>query len=203
MGNNFLETTMQSFIYVLRHIYMCSNTYGVFMGKKTTTLTLDEETVEKAKKMNINISELTETVLKGFTFEPSEVEEKALKSEYKQLFAAILPILKRQNIIICVGNLWSDVMYPPNAAGEERKTYECLSRISLSANGRFYLDNFDEEIDLEKTDDNDIIFQSPKQILSNLIKSIDDRKERRKEEIKEIEMVKRIVEALYPTFAKK
>ncbi len=169
------------------------------MGKKTTTLTLDSETVEKAKKMNINISELAETVLKGFTFEPNEAEEKALREKYKELFLAITPILKQQKISVCVGNLWGNAT-TTDSKGIKTTNYELFDEVYLTSEGDLYSDAF--EADLSEDDEN-IKLLHPQEILANLIRAIDARKERRKEEIKEIEMVKRIVEALYPTFAKK
>lgn len=178
---------------------MCSNTYGVFMGKKTTTLTLDEETVEKAKKLNINISELTETVLKGFTFEPTDLEEKIVTEKYKELFAAISKILEQQGASVAVGLLFGNTTRT-NPDGSNSTNYECLGDVDLTPKGELYSSDFEAELSIESEN---IAFLPPKQILSNLIRAIDERKERRKEEIKEIEMVKRIVEALYPTFAKK
>ena len=168
---------------------MCTDTYRDYMAKKTTTLTLDEELVKKAKNLNINISELAETVLKGFTFEPSDLEEKSLKEKYNELFAAILPILKNQKTRVHVG-----LYYWTNHGPE--------SNVFLISDGTFYFDGVDDIVDLDISDD-DLIMDSPKKILTNLIKAIDERKEKRKDELKEIEMVKRIVEALHPSFAKK
>ncbi len=164
------------------------------MGKKTTTLTLDSETVEKAKKMNINISELTETVLKGFTFEPSDLDEEAINQKYRELFNAIRPILKHQKIGISVGDyfIW-------NPTYEEYETIDC---VVLCSDGTFWIEVHEFET-ADIVGNKSVRFYSPKEILSNLIKGIEEHKEHLKEEIKEIEMVKRIVEALYPSFAKK
>ena len=170
------------------------------MGKKTTTLTLDSETVEKAKKMNINISELTDTVLKGFTFEPDDIEDKALNDKYNELFNAIRPILKQQNISVEVGTLWSPVTFK-DSDGKEHTDYEPDETIFLHSDGTLYLS--ESNAFLKDMINENISRATPKQILSNLIEAMDKRKERRKEEITEIEMVKRIIEVLYPTFAKK
>ncbi len=192
---------MQSFIYVLGHIYMYNDTYGVSMGKKTTTLTLDEETVKRAKKMNINISEITETVLKGFTFELSDLDEKIIKEKYNELFAAIIPILKRQGICIRVGYVFEENTIVDDA-GEEQLERIPIGDVFLQSDGTFYLEPFGRILK-DILNHEDIQPLTPKEILSNLINVIDEHKERIKNEIKEIEMVKRIVEALYPTFAKK
>jgi len=48
------------------------------MPKEKLTLSVDKETVEKAKKLGINISEITEKVLRGFTFSAKEAEASAM-----------------------------------------------------------------------------------------------------------------------------
>ena len=168
---------------------MCLDTYevGCMARKKTTTLTLDEEVVKKAKKLGINISELTGTVLKGFTFEPKEYDAKILENKYKELFDAILPILKNQQINVNVGYFWD----------EKNPGYN--SDLSLLSNGSLYISDFEAVLTFDKViNDGNISFASPKTILSNLIKAIERGRERNKEEMKDLEMVKRIIQAISP-----
>ena len=54
--------------------------------KEKLTLSVDKKVVKKAKEMGINISEITENVLKGFTFEPTSAEKTTLVEKYKELF---------------------------------------------------------------------------------------------------------------------
>ena len=52
--------------------------------KQKLTLSVDKEAVEKAKKLGINISEITERVLMGYT--SAEKPEGSLHEAYNQLF---------------------------------------------------------------------------------------------------------------------
>src|SRR3989442_13979298 len=71
---------------------------GMSDRKSKLTLTVDAATVEKAKRLGINISELTEKVLRGFVFDPKDESKPALMIHYKALFGAIEPRLMQYEI---------------------------------------------------------------------------------------------------------
>jgi len=62
------------------------------MVKEKLTLSVDKDVIEKAKKIGINISDITEKVLRGYT--SAERPEGSLYDGYKQLFDSITPLLK-------------------------------------------------------------------------------------------------------------
>src|SRR2546428_5930576 len=71
-------------------------------SKSKLTLSVDTETVDKAKKLGINISEITETVLKTFTQSKDE-SRYDIQSGYERLFAAMMPLLKEYKTAMIVG----------------------------------------------------------------------------------------------------
>ena len=95
------------------------------MPKEKLTLSVDKEVVEKAKELGINISELTEKVLSGFTFEPTEVEESQVRAKYMELFETMKPVLQKFKVHVKVAEMiefderthtattyWSADLYP-------------------------------------------------------------------------------------------
>src|SRR5881296_3676168 len=71
--------------------------------KQKLTLALNGEVIEKAKAAGINISAVTEQILKTMTFEPKGNTKKDLIKSYTMLFESIKPVLDRYDAEMVVG----------------------------------------------------------------------------------------------------
>ncbi len=163
--------------------------------KQKLTLSVDSDVVEKAKALDLNISEITEQVLRGFTFEPSaEANEETLK-KYKELFKAMIPALEKFRTSTKIGEIFiRDYVTHTNT--------EQKDDLYLSYTGEIYSDIvFNEDIMYAEAIDNLDLkslknLDAPQFLLGTFIDSLVKGAERQKETIKELEATKRIIEAI-------
>jgi hypothetical protein len=159
-------------------------------GKQKLTLTVDGELVEAAHKLDLNISELTEQVLRGYTFDPAGLEAGASRDQYKDLLASMDALLAKYRCTIIVGET-----VDPNAG-------DSMTPVFYSGRGQFYTiteideegggtSEFDESVNLKE-----VRFLGPNKILKNFFESIERAKTQRKEEVEGLAVAKRIVEVL-------
>ena len=164
------------------------------MVKEKLTLSVDQEVVEKAKKLGINISDITERVLKGYT--SAEKPNGSLYEGYKQLFDSITPLLNEFGADMKIAEQGEVVR------DGKGNTWTESCPIFLEGDGSFYNDLFDESfLDIKKISLN--AFLSPEKILSNLLDALAKSNEIRKEKMKEILMAKRIVDAMSETLIRR
>ena len=153
--------------------------------KQKLTLSIDPDVVKKAKGIGINISEITEGILRSFSFTPSRTETAALYEKYEELFETMRPHLQKYEVSVKVGGFEmrdDDVVY-----GD--------AEIFLNANGSFWITEGDYPIfDLHKIPLSE--FDKPKDILSNFIRALSSSAEHRKQQLTELEMARRIIEAI-------
>jgi len=162
------------------------------MVKEKLTLSVDKEVIEKAKKLGINISDITEQVLKGYT-SAEKPEEGSLYDGYKQLFDSITPLLKEFGVSVAIAE---DFFI------DDRGFEYGPSDILLEPDGSFYSDLFDVSFrDIKKIELQ--TFLSPKKILANLVDALVKSKEAMMEKMKEILMAKRIIDAMTETLIEK
>ncbi len=155
--------------------------------KQKLTLSVEKDLVEKAKKLGVNISEITETVLRHVS--ETEIKEVVTKSEinaaYRKLFDAMLPAMKKFGSNVIVGEY---------LIFDEQEKYESSLSVVLVQCGDLWIKEIEQKAEIE-----DVSFESPKKILSNFIESLVNASENNKEELKELEIFRRIVEALTET----
>src|SRR2546428_13045688 len=91
------------------------------MKKAKLTLNVDEEVVQRAKDLNINISEMTEMALRGYTTTKGKSESDAgdIRSAYDFLFRSMMPTMMRFDATIEVGAKYS-------SPGDEESTLYLL-----------------------------------------------------------------------------
>lgn len=171
-------------------------------GKRKLTLSVDEEVVKKAKAVGLNLSEITESVLRGFAFAPDQAARGSLYTKYKELFATMQPLLRDYDTSVEVAT-WDD-------ADPEWSSPSLIFEVNLHANGaltRWGYAQWDEKGEGiptgdETSEDIDIskiplsAFLKPKDILGRLISAIAKAKEDREEQINDIEMAKRLIAAI-------
>jgi len=168
------------------------------MGKEKLTLSVDKEVVEKAKRLGVNISDITEKVLKGYT--SAEKPNGDLYDAYRQLFDSVLPLLGEFDCNVRVAE-GVDTGVSTDSQGKECE-FEIPIAIFLESNGSFYLDPFEEYFtDIKKITPKD--FLTPEGILSNLVDSLAKSKEASEEKMQQIMMAKRIVEAMSETLIRR
>jgi len=153
--------------------------------KQKLTLTVDSEVIERAKGMKINISEITEDILRGFSFTPSDIENKALLDKYCELFDTMKPRLKKYNTRVKVGEIpqWDDDQFVKN------------SDLFYLPDDSFLVPDYRSPVlHIEEIDVN--YFINPLTILKNFIDSLATSTEKRKQQLTDLEMVKRIINAI-------
>jgi len=160
--------------------------------KQKLTLSVDPDVVKKARGLGINISEITEGILRGFSFTPSGTETMVLYEKYKQLFETMIPLLQKYGVAVEVGSF---------EIRDDNVVYG-TSQIFLASNGTFLLTEIDQTVlDIQKIPLSD--FHKPKNILSNFIEALSKAAEDRKQQLTELEMARRIIEAINGTTPKK
>jgi hypothetical protein len=165
------------------------------MVKQKLTLSIDKEVIQKAKKLGINISELTEQVLKGYT--SAEKPNGTLYDGYRQLFNSIVPLMKEYGIYdICVGQDSEPILDEKN-----NLIHSINYNYWLTSSGYFYESETDTSIkDIKKI--NIQSFLSPKEILSKIIDALVKSKEAQEERMNELMMAKRIIDAMSDRLSK-
>lgn len=160
------------------------------MPKEKLTLSVDKEVVEKAKKLGLNISDLTELALKGATFSAKEADTDTLYKLYEELFAVMKPLLQRYGAFVKIG---SEELYD-----DETGQYIETQNFHLGSDGRFGDDFTDSRFaDIRKVPIN--ILDTPSEILSNLLKALADSVPKREAIARDLQVAKRIVEAIATT----
>lgn len=155
--------------------------------KQKLTLSVEREIVEKAKKLGINISELTETFLRHVS--EAEIKGVGTKDEinvaYKKIFNAMLPALKKFDASVVVGH---------ETYFDKDQRYPEFIDVELLTSGDLWLRDCEQTTTIEN-----ITMADPKQILSSFIESLVKASERNKEDLKQLEIFRRVIEALTET----
>jgi len=170
------------------------------MPKEKLTLSVDKEVVEKAKKLGINISEITEKVLKGYT--SAERPVGSIHDAYKDLFDSIQQLLKEFDCNVKVAESWFEV--EGNEGEVQRVALEEESY--LTGSGSFLIKSNVGQDDYYIHDIKRIHpeeFLAPEDILSNLVNELAKSQEKRKEKMDEILMAKRIIDAMSESLLQK
>ena len=163
-------------------------------AKKKLTLSVDEEVVKRAKSLGFNLSEFTESVLDAYAFTPENTAKNRLHQKYGELFDSMKKLLEEYGASVEVA-LW---------ISEDEEGNESEVRVLLESYGKLdQLDSADVDedgreiprpIEISEVSSS---FYPTKTILENFIKSITAAKEKRAERIEELEMAKRMVEAIW------
>lgn len=155
-------------------------------GKSKLTLSVDKEIVSKAKNLGLNLSEITEKVLRSFTFTPDSTDKESMYRGYRSLFDTMLPLLKDYDASVLVAK-WTEA----DIEGKNLFDFEWY----LAQDGTFWNPDFEKEAkDIKSIPSYG--FLEPINILSNFISALSSAKESRKEKLEQIELAKKILEAI-------
>ncbi len=161
--------------------------------KQKLNLSVDKRVIERARSQNINISKLTEDVLKSITMDIEKtITEESIHKKYKELFDLIAPILKKFDASVKIGQT-SD-----SFEDEEGVSHEVIFNFFLFPRGLegwyVWMDRVEETVNLEYINLSEL--SHPKIILMELNKAITRGKEKFASRLKEIEKVKQIVKSM-------
>ena len=152
--------------------------------KSKLTLTVDAGTVEKAKRLGINISDLTEKVLRGFVFDPKDESKPALMDNYKAMFDAMIPLLKEYDTSVCVAASY---------AADDK--YQWQETVHLQPEGGFWAEPEEVTLTFDQLTKN-TVFLDPNEILQNFIGSLEKGKAKRRERLESLAVARRLIEAI-------
>ena len=161
--------------------------------KQKLTLSVDSEIVEKARKLDINISDITEKVLSAFTSSLKNVNKEELYKRYQALFNMMLPLLKKFRVNTRIGNIQIEDAGGIDPNFPEDENIPMIFDIYLEPHGGFTSDG-PEIKNIEDISPED--FDTPQDIVDNFISSIQEGVDYGKEQFKEIEMAQTIIDAL-------
>jgi hypothetical protein len=158
-------------------------------NKRKLTLAVDPEVVRRAKAAGINISALTETLLRAITFEPAGNTDEDLRKAYQSLFKIMAYLLMKYQASLTVGEF-------------KNKANKILSQIVLdwdyeSADFALYTNDSTsfQPVDLGICIISDALYD-PQRILENLIMTLIEKAEANKEKIDQLKFALRFLKAL-------
>jgi hypothetical protein len=164
--------------------------------KQKLTLGIDKEVIERAKAAGINISAMTEELLKSVTDEPKGKTEDDVVKAYEDLFEAMEPLIIKRDLQIEVGgDQYSDTVDNKvylNASSYDTEPYK--EPVSLIC--PFYMEGNELTHDTVYVKHRVRDLYEPKTILQNLILALVERAEKDKQKIRELKLAKRFVEVL-------
>ena len=142
--------------------------------------------MERAREIGLNLSDITEKVLRGFAFSPKEGDKKEVYEKYRELLETMKPVVMDYGVSVEIAN-WI----------EEIKGGEYEESIRLTPTGQLYSDMAGEAIPIKDVHTVPLyLLFEPKRILANFIKSLSEEKQKRRERIGELEMAKRVILAV-------
>ena len=175
---------------VYTYIYTYMLEIGEKKEKQKLTLGIDKDVIERAKAAGINISAMTEELLKSVTHEAKGKNKDDVIKAYEELFESMEPLIIKYDIRVEVGKICE----PAPLFLEEESFYTYgpskRSRMLLYAGGApdpNYSYNIKDTVDC---------LYSPKTILENLVLELVGKAERNEWKIRELKLAKRFVEVL-------
>jgi len=170
------------------------------MGRKRKlTLSVNGGAIEKARELGINISELTERILKAIT-EISDVDAFKVQKGYLELFEALMPFVRKLDLCIKIGErhkggYFDDTgdYYPWTESYYLTKNGICVKSPEIEIEYNLIVDGNSFFNRLETLED----LYPPLKILENFIKEISKKTKRLKERLKSIEIAIQIVKNLH------
>jgi post-segregation antitoxin (ccd killing protein) len=186
-------THVRSTRMVYIHVHVCS----ARMTERKQKLTLSVETgiVEQAKRLGVNISEVTEQVLRGYAVKDEGLDWKSYKDQYLAFLHTMDPLLSKYRASVVVGDLFA-------RPGEKDKSFE--GEIRYYAGGRFSTDMIEDILTLDEIESPgySVGLRNPGHVLQNFVRELEAAKIRRKEEIANLLIASRIVNAIYKADSK-
>lgn len=173
--------------------------------KTKLTLSVDAKIVKKAKDdPNINISEITEKVLRAFTASSEIKDKEKIYENYNELFKLMLPLLRKFKVRTEIAQQiifespsdypdWEPDLDPDGVPMNDEPIPSHWYSYFLKPDGKLEHEEAGE-IKIKDIPIDD--FHRPQHIIDELLNSIQEGVNYRKEQFKEIEMAKTIIDAI-------
>jgi hypothetical protein len=166
----------------------------ITMPKEKVTFTIDANVIEKARELNVNLSQITETVLRSFAYRAKPASKKQVYAGYRLLFELLTPLLMEYDCDLVVGT----ILAPPNE--------DPILSITIVLTPDGTLQEIDYEgltspiKNLESISTRHLL--SPLDILKKLVDTLYDASQEQERILEELELAKRIILAIQPSILK-
>ena len=181
--------------------------------KKKLTLSVDSKIVKKAMKdPNINISDMTETFLRAFTSSSETSDKEELYKNYQELFNLMSRLLRKFRVKTRIGEeVVEKELEDDEDITDLEPIYDDVGQVVGYESGlppdifHFYLEpdgSLSHDIMGDIKDIKEIPIESfyrPQEIIDTFLEAIQEGVEYRKDQFREIEMAKTIIDALTKT----
>lgn len=170
------------------------------MDKKKLTLSVSADVIEKAKRIGLNLSDITESALRITSFSSKDdelVTQESLIKAYQKVFQTMVPILKKWNISIPIGD-YIDYLKSTDSEGKEESIMDTFTYY-LNHEGIVLWDDFiepDEPFEAYDLDDKKLPigkFFGPEQIINSLINRLYQVEQENKIKIQKLEVVNNLL----------
>jgi hypothetical protein len=161
------------------------------LPKEKLNLSIDEAVVRRAKDLGINISEITESFLRGYAAsDKDEADTLKIRAGYQSLFKVILPTMERFDAQVEVGADFDD-------AGDE------IESLFLRPDGSFYWWNNLSDQSTEANLDQVKLWKlhNPDKIVSNWLLKLKEAKQQNVERLRTLQLYQGIAEAMAKTLS--
>jgi len=174
------------------------------MKKKNLTLSIDKDVLEKAKKLGLNFSNITENILKTTSLikDKEIVSNEDLRDFYRKVFLEISSIMNQWGVLYFI-RIGSNISNEEFREQDGKVFFEEISHIYyLDPSGKIehYIgEPIEQTVRIWKLNDEDWptqYFYKSEKIISNLIEMIYKTTERNKEKLEDLEILKNILEKL-------
>ncbi len=168
--------------------------------KKKLTLSINSEVIEKAKKLGLNLSEITEKALKISSLSSDDdkiVTPDKLREVYIDVLKKISYILEKWNTILEIGSK-RDLIEFTDSGGKKRFEYVDFTYILSPYVVELFCEQNPEEPDkIWRFDDENLpitSFYNPEKIIINLVDKLFDKAKKNKEVLDKLQVLKNILE---------
>ena len=176
--------------------------------KKKLTLSVDAQTIEAAKRSGINLSELTEQILRVVGENPTEGAHRQVVEDYEPLLESLRLVARRYETKIPIGHVFAFDFGFDEKGGymDPRET----AQVWLTPSGQIGRSSFEDfewdvtgpsnwadgTLRLEKEAIDKVRFDSPMEIVNNALKAISDLGKERRARRQSVDLAIQFVEVL-------
>ncbi|MFH1425187.1 MAG: type II toxin-antitoxin system CcdA family antitoxin [archaeon] len=166
--------------------------------KSNLTLRINEEVLNKARKLGLNLSSLTEDILKAESHikDSDLITPSKLREAYRKVFLKILKITKEWSVYVKIGGYLEEIKFKDSKG--KMSSYPMHLNIYLSPEGKIELCGEEETLTQwnlqEEWPVNNLT--EPEQIIKNLIDIIYTVAEQNRDKIRKIELLEGVLNKL-------
>ena len=171
------------------------------MSEKTNiTLRIDKNVVDKARKLGLNLSSITESMLKTENFiEDGElVTPEKIREVYRKIFIKICDIIGKWGVSLKIGSGIEEVEFKDHQGNISFGSLEHDFYLHSSGKISLHLENDDEEHmswGLKEDWPVDSLFE-PEKLIEKLINTLDARAEKNKEKLSKLTLLRNVLEKM-------